>query len=251
MKRWLPVVEELYGWLYRNERYLRNTRPLARVGLVYSQQTAQLYGGDHAHERFLEDYTLGYYQALIESRIPFEMVHDQLLDAEHTASLRTLIFPNIAVLSDAQCAQIRDFVARGGGIVATYETSLYDEHGERRRDFGLADVFGASFDGANGGIDARMQNSYLRLETDPATGKRHPLLAGLEDAERIVNGVSRVHTRSTTGDPAPLTLIPSYPDLPMEEVFPRVPKTDIPEAHVREAGRGRVVYFPWDIDRTF
>ena len=37
----------------------------------------------------------------------------------------------------------------------------------------------------------------------------------------------------------------------MEEVFPRVPKTDIPEVFVREVGKGRVVYFPWDIDRTF
>jgi hypothetical protein len=37
----------------------------------------------------------------------------------------------------------------------------------------------------------------------------------------------------------------------MEEVFPRVPKTDIPEVFVRETGKGRVVYFPWDIDRTF
>jgi hypothetical protein len=96
-----------------------------------------------------------------------------------------------------------------------------------------------------------MQNSYLRLETDPGTGKRHPILAGLEDAERIINGVSRVHTRSSGDAYAPLTLIPSYPDLPLEEVFPRVPKTDMPELHVRQAGRGRVVYFPWDIDRTF
>jgi hypothetical protein len=183
------------------------------------------------------------------------MVHDQLLDADHTSGFQALIFPNIAALSDGQCGQIREFVARGGGIVATYETSLYDQHGERRRDFGLADLFGASFDAAtDGGIDERMQNSYLRLETDPGTGKRHPILAGLEGAERIINGVSRVHTRAT-GDShdshAPLTLIPSYPDLPMEEVFPRVPKTDIPELHVRQAGRGRVVYFPWDIDRTF
>ena len=138
---------------------------------------------------------------------------------------------------------------RGGSIVATHETSLYDEWGVRRADFGLADLFGASFDGA---LDARMQNSYLRLETDPATGKRHPLLAGLDDTERIINGVSRVHTKTIGAYPnPPLTLIPSYPDLPMEEVFPRIPKTDIPEVYVREMGKGRVVYFPWDIDRTF
>jgi len=37
----------------------------------------------------------------------------------------------------------------------------------------------------------------------------------------------------------------------MEEVFPRVEKTDTPEVYVRESGKGRVVYFPWDIDRVF
>ena len=31
----------------------------------------------------------------------------------------------------------------------------------------------------------------------------------------------------------------------------RVEKTDQPEAYVRETGGGRVVYFPWDIDRVF
>src|SRR5262249_42615319 len=113
--------------------------------------------------------------------------------------------------------------------------------------FGLADLFGATFDGGSeNGIDVRMQNSYLRLETDPRTGQRHAILAGLEGTERIINGVSRVHTRSAAPAYTPLTLIPSYPDLPMEEVYPRVPKTDIPELHVREAGAGRVAYFPWD-----
>ena len=95
-----------------------------------------------------------------------------------------------------------------------------------------------------------MQNSYLTLESDPSTGRRHPILAGLEDAERIINGASRVVTRPDKSY-SPLTLIPSYPDLPMEEVFPRVAKTDIPEVFVREYGMGRVVYFPWDIDRIF
>ena len=244
-KRWLPVVEELYGWHYRNEKYLRNEAPLARVGMVFSQQTSHFYGGERARAK-VEDHTLGYYQALIESRIPFEMVHDALLDAAHVDQFKVLIFPNIAALSNAQCEQIRGYVQRGGSIVATYETSLYDEWGARRADFGLADLFGASYDGA---IDARMQNSYLRLEAD-AAGKRHPILAGLDGTERIINGVSRIHTKGSYANP-PLTLIPSYPDLPMEEVFPRVAKTDVPEVFVREIGKGRVVYFPWDIDRTF
>jgi hypothetical protein len=95
-----------------------------------------------------------------------------------------------------------------------------------------------------------MQNSYLTLEADSATGRRHALLAGLEDAERIINGSSRVVTKSEKGY-SPLTLIPTYPDLPMEEVFPRVAHTDIPEVFVHEYGAGRVVYFPWNIDRIF
>jgi hypothetical protein len=245
-RRWLPVVEEVYNWHFRNQRYLRNQSNLARVALVYSQQTARFYGGAQARAK-VEDHILGYYHALIEARVPFEMAHDGLLDSENLAPFKLLILPNIAALSDAQCAQLRDFVTRGGSVVATHETSLYDERGVRRADFGLASLFGASFEDA---IDARMQNSYLRLEGQP--GRRHPILSGLDDAERIINGVSRVHARANIAYPnPPLTLIPSYPDLPMEEVFPRTPKTDIPEVFVREIGQGRVVYFPWDIDRTF
>ena len=62
----------------------------------------------------VEDHTLGWYQALIEARIPFEMVHDRLLDAAHLAPFKTLILPNIAALSDAQCGQLRGICrARG------------------------------------------------------------------------------------------------------------------------------------------
>jgi Hypothetical glycosyl hydrolase 6/Beta-galactosidase trimerisation domain len=251
-RRWLPVVEKVYDWHFRNERYLRNEEALARVAMVYSQQTARFYGGAQARQR-VEDHALGYYHALIEARIPFEMAHDGLLNAEHIGRFKVLILPNIAALSEGQCRQLREYVESGGAIIATHETSLYDERGARRADFALADLFGASFDGGpdgHGGIDARMQNSYLRLEGN--AGHRHPILAGLDDADRIINGVSRVHTRTVApyANP-PLTLIPSYPDLPMEEVFPRTPKTDIPEVFAREVGKGRVIYFPWDIDRTF
>ena len=245
--RWLKPVEEFYTWHHSAERYLRDQEPVARVAIVYSQQSAWFYGGPQAHSK-VEDHTLGFYQALIESRLPFEMVHDQLLDAAHTEGFRTLILPNIAALSDKQCQQIRDFVGRGGSLVATFETSLYDEWGEPRQDFGLADLFGAAWQGR---INRWMQNSYLTVRPGP-DGKYHPLVHGLEDAGRIINGPQRVDVQATAPmENPPLTLVPTYPDLPMEEVYPRQLTTDIPEVYLREYGAGRVVYFPWDIDRTY
>lgn len=247
-RRWLPVVEEIYQWHYENERYLRNQKPLARVAIVYSQQTAAFYGGDTAHAR-VEDPALGFYQALIEARIPFEMVHDRMLEARHVDQFRTLILPNIAALSDAQCSQIRDFVQQGGSVIASFETSLYNEMGRRRTDFGLASLFGVSFDGE---VAGPMRNSYLALEKDAETGGFHPLLEGFENAGRIINGVHAVQVKASDAKiQTPLTVVPSYPDLPMEEVFPRPSKEKEPGVVVRELGRGRMIYFPCDIDRTF
>ena len=245
--RWLKGVEEIYGWTDKFKRYLRHETPIARVALVYSQQTAWFYGGNHATAK-VEDHTLGWYQALVEARIPFEMAHDRLLDPAHVEQFKTLILPNIAALGDAQCEQLRAFVKNGGSLIATYETSLYDEWGVRRKDFGLADLFGVMW---NGRIEGPMQNSYLRLKHEVVP--HHPLFKGLEDAPRIVNGVSRleVEPRAKFAQ-VPITLIPSYPDLPMEKVFPRQFKTDIAGVYLREfSSAGRVVYFPWDIDRTF
>jgi hypothetical protein len=240
-RRWLKPVEDVYDWHYRNERYLRNEANLARVAIVFSQQTARFYGGEQARAK-IEDPINGVYQALIESRIPFEMVHDRKLDRANIDQFKTLILPNIAALSDEQCRQIEQFVQRGGGLVATHETSLYNEWGERRKDFGLAKLFGAKFEGK---VEARMQNAYINVQGP------HPLLKDLEDAPRIINGVSRVHSSSIGGAKPPMTVVPSYPDLPMEDVYPRLAKTDIPAVHIQQVGAGRVVFFPWDIDRTF
>ncbi|HVS53141.1 MAG TPA: beta-galactosidase trimerization domain-containing protein [Opitutaceae bacterium] len=246
--RWLKPVEQLYVWCAAHERYLRNERSLARVALVYSQQTAWFHVAEHGGRESIEDAANGWYHALIEARIPFEMVHDRRLDAAHLADFKTLILPNIVALSDAQCAQLREFVRRGGSVIATSETSLADEWGVKRKDFALADLFGASFGGK---VDGPMHNAYLRLEHEAA--KNHPLLADLEDAPRIIHGAWRVEVVPHEKSAAPLTLIPSYPDLPMEKVFARTPRTDIAQVFLREVGErgGRVVYFPWDIDRTF
>jgi len=249
-ERWLNGVEQIYLWTEKNQPYLTHQQPLARVALVYSQQTSLYYGGDHTQAK-VEDHALGWYQALIESRIPFEMVHDHNLDAAHLAPYKTLILPNIAALSDAQGDQLRAFVKSGGSLIATHETSLYNEFGTPRKNFALADLFAVDFTGKRPVPQnpPPMLNSYIRLEHEAFP---HSIIfSGLEDAPRVINGVSRVEV--TPREPfaeTPLTLIPSYPDLPMEKVYPRQQKTDISCLYLRQPA-GRVAYFPFDIDRTF
>jgi hypothetical protein len=248
-KRWMPAVEKMYQGYYKNEKYLRNTAPMARVGMVYSEQTDQKYGGKPWQQRSNE-HTLGMYHALVEDHMPFEMVNDQLLGEEHVKAFKLLVLPNIAAMSDVQCNQLKKFVENGGSIVATFETSLYNEQGEARSNFGLSELFGVSY---IDGVEGPMRNSYLRLKSEPATKQFHPVLEGMEDAYRIINTIHRVKVQpdSNTNFPGPVTLIPTYPDLPMEDVYPRVHDTDTRELYLREIGKGRVAYIPGDLDRSF
>ena len=146
------------------KRYLRNVEPLARVGMVYSQQTAHYYGGERASQK-VEDHTLGYYQALIEARIPFEMVHDRLLDAAHLArSSKSSILPNIAALSDQQCRQIREYRGARRRRRGNIRNVALRRMGRAAAGFRPGSICSAP--PSTAAMDARMQNSYL------STGER-------------------------------------------------------------------------------
>lgn len=59
-----------------------------------------------------------------------------------------------------------------------------------------------------------MKNFYLRVNGP------HPLLRGMENAQRTVNGAWRIPVRSDVDFNAkPLFFVAPYPDLPMEEVY--------------------------------
>jgi hypothetical protein len=96
-----------------------------------------------------------------------------------------------------------------------------------------------------------MQNSYLRLKTDASTNEFHPVLKGLQDAYRIINSVHQVKVIPTKEFASPVTVIPTYPDLPMEDVYPRIGDTSTRGVYLREVGDARIAYIPGDMDRTF
>ena len=115
-RRMYRTAEPLMRWYKANEQYLVNRRPVAAVGLVWSQRNTDFYGRDNADELVDAPYR-GFMQALVRARIPYIPVHADHIERD-AGNLGVLILPNLGAMSDAQCAAVRRFVEKGGGLIA-------------------------------------------------------------------------------------------------------------------------------------
>lgn len=262
-RRQYDTAPGLFLWHRDNEDVLYNRKPLAQVGVLWSQRNIDFYGRDEPEVRVSLPYR-GVCNALLEARIPYLPVHADDVPLE-PSDIRVLWLPNVASLSEEQCARIRSFYANGGVILASGETSLYDEWGLQREDFALADVLGVHADKRHHG-DLRdrphdwevwTRHSYLRLHRQTGEvaadihSSREVLLGGLEGTDIIAFGgrIEIVNPRHTRGLLA--TFMPPFPMYPPETSWIRRIDSDVPALMVHEDSLGRSAYLAADLDRCF
>jgi hypothetical protein len=133
-------------------------------------------------------------------------------------------------------------VEREGSLFATGATSLFNEWGDARPDFALADLFAChragdiAAAGASGGRTGSADpigafapspsgHTYLRLlpevrarvegpkagDEPPITGTRHAVLRGFEETDIIAYGGSLAPLRVDKTALVPLTFVPPFP----------------------------------------
>jgi hypothetical protein len=262
----------VFRWHKTNEEFLINRRPVATVGVVWSDQNMDFYGRDETDVMVDQPYR-GIKHALIRGKIPYIPVHADHIDRE-SEQLAVLILPNIGVLTDNQAAAIKRFVEGGGGLLATGESSLYNDWGEPRPDYALSEMFGAHITGQNK-VDTTSASrrragetlhTYLRLYPElrknidgpqtglepPVNGVRHPVLKGFEETDIMSFGGSLSQLKTDPKAEVLMTFIPEFPIYPPETAWMREPKTDIPGLVVNTLpGGGRCAFLPADIDRQY
>jgi len=196
------------------------------------------------------------------------MLNADQLGTVDLSRYRAIVLPNIGALTEQHCQALRAYVAGGGGLVATGETSLYDEWGDRRPDFLLADLFGAHSTGqvlsqhtSAASTDARRgEPSYFRFVDAP--GKRpEPLRngpsgafqGGWDETAHLPFGGELVLTRPAGGaERVALTYIPPFPTHPPEFSYMTIERTGLPCLYLTDQkGSGRVAYLPADVDRLY
>ena len=239
-ERWVAPVAAGFEKHEKLQAMLEATTPTAEIAIIDPTTTLKNWARDERRQAEGDD--LGFYHALIEAKLPFEFLSDEAMTAESLDRFKLVILANASNLSDAQCALLRDYAARGGSLIAAHETAMRDESGNARDAFALGDVFGVKRSALARGP---VKNSYIVLSGD------HPLTQGYEGAGRIIGGTMLAEVETVAGTETPFLGIPDFPDLPMEEVYPREePRGAAVVTRQTEAG-GRTVYIPWNIGSIF
>ena len=173
---------------------LRDADTVAPVALFHSLESRlqRLPSRMPEHRKHFE----GWYLALKNHHVLFDVIGERDMEAGKLAKYKALILPNTRYMSDSTVEHVRSFVEGGGSLVATGYSSFSDEKGRDRKDFPLADIFGAQFlsDSADShGIDfAMVTNAPVQARADSTKQpksvrsmyykacSRHPIAKGLD-----------------------------------------------------------------------
>lgn len=239
-KRWVEPIVESFGLHAVLEPVFSATTPTAEIAIFDPATTLRHHGPETRKEAEADD--LGFYQALVEERLPFEMLSDQAATPAQLDRFKVVILANSACLSDTQCAMLEAYVARGGSVVAAHETSTRDENNRPRGILALGSLLGVTMTKPSRGP---VQNTYVAINGS------HPVAEGYEGAERIIGGTHLIAVEPAPDAEIPFLYVPDFPDLPMEEVYPREASKGAAVVARRHAGGGRTVYIPWNVGRIF
>ena len=141
-------AQEVFAFMRRVEKIHKNSVPVPYVTIVPTWESQQAWRTKRPAWNWpLMSQAFGL--AMLDERISVDVnVSPEMSDA-WLRDQRVIALCGASGISDAQAAKLARWVENGGGLLATYDTGLYDEKGERRTNGGaLKQVLGVEMKGA-------------------------------------------------------------------------------------------------------
>ena len=144
-KRWFAVAKETWEDVKNVDCLLGpNIDPLLSTAMLYSESTRKELDAEKRPVDFRQS-TLGALELLSYAGRPVESLAEFRLTPEMLDQFDVLVLPEVEVLSDRQAEIIRQWVRKGGTLIASDKCGLLDENHRTRSNFPLADVFGVDY----------------------------------------------------------------------------------------------------------
>lgn len=143
-------LKEAFQLFERNDKYIRDFKSETFCAVVWNdikgfyEKFSYLQSQDrNMLDQNARQCSLGSFKACIDKHIQVtSMLKSDLDNADVLNKYKVLYLPDICYLTDNQLENVTNFVASGGGLVMTYQTSLYSADGEKLKDFALGRIAG-------------------------------------------------------------------------------------------------------------
>ena len=116
--------------------------PDPHIAILNSQYTAEKVTGGAVK---VKDAVYYWELLLLGLNVPYRVIEDRDLTRGVSRDIQILILPHAEAMSERQRSQIRRYVDRGGGLLASGRTGMFDERGRPTGDTFFGEVFGAEY----------------------------------------------------------------------------------------------------------
>jgi hypothetical protein len=223
------LASDAYQYVLDNQPLIQDLQPVTDVAIFYSVASGHFLGDEDFSQPLK-----GIFRMLEEGHYQYGFVSDRQLTIDKLNQFKVLIMPNVVSLSDEHSGIILKWVEAGGNLMATFQTSLFDESGKPREDFGLANLFGVNY-----------EEKIVNTETDcyQKIITRTTVLKGFEKT-RLLHNSGRTLMVSPRPEATIITgYLPKINNQPPENAFPENWDSHNPIVVWNRFGKGEVVYF--------
>lgn len=216
-------IRQIFRYHEHNERYYLGVQSLAKIALV-----------DDSDQRNTGEFR-GWFRFLLESHKLFDTPRLDVMETMDLSRYQTVILPDCRYISDALAARVDEFVQSGGTLIASGQSSFFDQDYERRRHPALRSLGIESVQQ----IREDMRSSYF--EVLPEEKVRFPRLA---ETDLIYHEPEYVYCRYAKGVETLFRLIPPHNYGPPERCYWET-VVDRPGVTMNSFGTGMAIYLPW------
>ncbi len=231
------VHSEAYNLVKKHASLFEQHVPVSNVGLFYSRPTRRSYREAREEGDSFDASIKGLETVLIENHVQYNYIPDDpQITPDSLKKYKVVLLSNIRCMSESEINVFKEFVRKGGHLIATYETSLYDESGIERDDFGLADLFGVSYTG---------QKENTRMDCYQFIKNReHPLVKDDSPATELLftSGYTLI-CDAKRGSDIICTHVPRIHNQPPDKSWVEEFSTEHPTIVQNRYGQGSAIYF--------
>ena len=161
-------AKEVFALMGRAEAILKDSVPVPYVSILQTWGAIQLWRSRRKGWNTVMSEAMAL--AMLDERISFDVHVSTEMSEEWLKQQRVIALCGASGISDEVAQRLTEWVKQGGGLLATYDTGLFDEKGQLRKDGGaLREVLGLEMKGEP--LETQPESYYRVKETHPALGE--------------------------------------------------------------------------------